>query len=187
VGITGPSGSGKTTLLYVLGCLLRPSSGAYEFDGDEVQGMSRHQLAAIRSRRIGFVFQSFNLLPRYTALENVEMPLVYGGQTGRERKQQAEQVLEGVGLAARSNHRPSQLSGGEQQRVAIARALVNDPSIILADEPTGNLDTESGNMIIDSLLDLNRRGKTVIIVTHERSIAERCGRIIKLLDGGLVH
>ena len=186
LSIIGPSGSGKTTLLYLLGCLLRPTSGAYNFRGEEVQNMSQRQLAAIRGVGIGFVFQAFNLLPRYTALENVEMPMVYSRTPGGKRKERAREVLDQLGLSERIRHRPNRLSGGEQQRVAIARALVNRPSIILADEPTGNLDTESGKMIVDTLLDLNEQGTTVIIVTHEHSIAERTGRVISLLDGRMV-
>ena len=186
MSIVGPSGSGKTTLLYLLGCLLSPTSGVYNFRGEQVQKMSRRQLAAIRGDGIGFVFQAFNLLPRYTALENVELPLVYSRTPGAKRKQRAREVLDQLGLSARIRHRPNRLSGGERQRVAIARALVNRPAIILADEPTGNLDTESGTMIVDTLLDLNRRGTTVIIVTHEHAIAERTGRTISLLDGRMV-
>jgi len=183
VGIMGPSGSGKTTLLYIIGCLLKPSSGHYCLRSRGVENLGRYQLAQIRNQNVGFVFQAFNLLPRFSALDNVALPLIYSRTPAHRRRQRARAVLEEVGLAARIHHRPSQLSGGEQQRVAIARALVNDPSIILADEPTGNLDSESGNMIVDILLDLNRKGKTVIIVTHERSIAERTGRIVQLFDG----
>jgi len=183
VGIMGPSGSGKTTLLHVIGCLLNPSSGRYSLNSQKVEKLNQFQLARIRNLNIGFVFQVFNLLPRFTAFENVELPLIYNRISPRRRRKLAEEVLAEVGLSERMRHRPSQLSGGEQQRVAIARALVNNPSIILADEPTGNLDSESGKMIIETLLELNRNGKTLIIVTHEHSIAERAGQIIKLLDG----
>jgi putative ABC transport system ATP-binding protein len=186
ISIIGPSGSGKTTLLYLIGCLLSPTSGVYNFRGEEVQNMGQRQLASIRGGGIGFVFQAFNLLPRYTALENVELPMVYSRAPAGKRKERAREVLDQLGLSGRIRHRPNRLSGGEQQRVAIARALVNGPSIVLADEPTGNLDTESGNMIVDTLLELNERGTTVIIVTHEHSIAERTGRTISLLDGGMV-
>ena len=187
LSIMGPSGSGKTTLLHVIGCLQNPSSGRYSLNSQKVEKLNQFQLARIRNLNIGFVFQVFNLLPRFTALENVELPLIYNRISPRRRRKLAEEVLAEVGLSERMHHRPSQLSGGEQQRVAIARALVNNPSIILADEPTGNLDSESGKMIIDILLELNRNGKTLIIVTHEHSIAERAGRIVKLLDGRRVE
>jgi putative ABC transport system ATP-binding protein len=183
VGIMGPSGSGKTTLLYIVGCLMKPTSGTYSIDETNVETLNQYQLARVRNAKVGFIFQAFNLLPRFNALENVILPLVYAKAPIKERRQKAEQLLDEVGLSQRLRHRPSQLSGGEQQRVAIARALVNDPAIILADEPTGNLDTASGNAIMDTLLKLNRQGRTVIIVTHEHSIAERTSRIVKLLDG----
>ncbi len=183
VGIMGPSGSGKTTLLHIIGCLMRPTAGTYTIEGQRVESLNQYQLARVRNRKVGFVFQSFNLLPRFDALENVSLPLIYSRVPVRERRERAKRMLADVGLSDRMHHRPSQLSGGEQQRVAIARALVTDPSIILADEPTGNLDSASGKAIMDTLIDFNRRGKTIIVVTHERLIADRTGRIIKLLDG----
>lgn len=186
VGITGPSGSGKTTLLYIIGCLMKPTSGDYIIDDKKASSLNEFQLASLRNSKVGFVFQAFNILPRFNALENVILPMVYAKTPRKERRQKAERLLSEVGLANRMHHKPSQLSGGEQQRVAIARALVNDPAIILADEPTGNLDSASGNAIIEILLDLNRRGRTVIIVTHEKSVAEKTGRVIKLLDGKVV-
>jgi putative ABC transport system ATP-binding protein len=186
VGIMGPSGSGKTTLLHVIGCLMRPSSGRYWLEGRAVDSLDEFALARVRNRRVGFVFQAFNLLPRFTALGNVELPLVYARVPAHERRTRAVEALAQVGLADRVSHRPRQLSGGEQQRVAIARALVTDPSIVLADEPTGNLDSASGEAIMDILVELNRAGRTVIVVTHEQAIAERTGRIVHLLDGRVV-
>ncbi len=183
VGIMGPSGSGKTTLLYIIGCLMRPTSGTYAIEGQRIESLNQYQLARVRNRKVGFVFQAFNLLTRFDALENVSLPLVYSRISAKERRERAKRVLADVGLSNRMHHRPSQLSGGEQQRVAIARALVTGPAIILADEPTGNLDSASGKAIMDILVDLNRQGSTVIIVTHERSIVDRTGRVIKLLDG----
>lgn len=187
VGITGPSGSGKSTVLHIIGCLMRPTSGEYAFDGRRVDSLSQRQLARVRNTKVGFVFQAFNLLPRFNALENVELPLIYSRIPKKKRRERAKKALADVGLYERMRHRPLQLSGGEQQRVAIARALVSDPAIILADEPTGNLDTASGKAIMDILLDLNSRGKTVIIVTHEHSIVENTHRVIKLLDGRCVE
>jgi putative ABC transport system ATP-binding protein len=187
VGIMGPSGSGKTTLLYIVGCLMTPTSGAYTIDGTNVETLNQYQLARVRNAKVGFIFQAFNLLPRFNALENVALPMVYAKVPIKERRQKAERLLDEVGLSGRMKHRPSQLSGGEQQRVAIARALVNDPAIILADEPTGNLDTASGSAIMDTLINLNRQGRTVIIVTHEQSIAGRTSRIVRLLDGKSVN
>jgi putative ABC transport system ATP-binding protein len=176
----GPSGSGKSTLMNIIGCLDKPTSGSYRFEGREVSRLSDDALAEIRNKKIGFVFQTFNLLPRITALGNVELPLIYGG--GDRRR--AWQCLERVGLGQRAHHRPSELSGGEQQRVAIARALANNPSIILADEPTGNLDSRTGEEIIALFEQLHRyEGITLILVTHERDIARRAGRIIFLRDG----
>jgi len=186
LAIMGPSGSGKTTLLNILGLLDTPSVGSYRLDGDEVAKLSDRRRSQLRNKRFGFVFQVYNLLPRLTAAENVMIPLIYGVVPKRERRSRAEAALKAVGLKDRTRHRPSELSGGEQQRVAIARALVTGPSIVLADEPTGNLDSASGAAIMDILVELNRVGKTVIIVTHEQMIAERTDRIVHLLDGRVV-
>lgn len=186
VAIMGPSGSGKTTLLDILGCLSRPSKGAYWLAGERVSEMGEAQLAGVRNRAIGFVFQDFNLLSRTDATANVELPLLYAGVARRERMRRAEAALTAVGLGHRLRHRPSELSGGQRQRVAIARALVNDPDIIFADEPTGNLDTASGESILGIFHDLQVRGHTIVMVTHEREVAEHAQRIISFRDGHLV-
>jgi len=183
VAIMGPSGSGKSTLMNMLGCLDTPSSGTYLFNGNNVNDMDDDDLASIRNKEIGFVFQTFNLLPRATALQNVELPLVYAGASAQERKRRAEESLTRVGLEQRMLHKPNELSGGQRQRVAIARALVTNPSIILADEPTGNLDSKTGQEIMTLFGQLWQQGNTVILVTHEEDIARHAHRIIRLRDG----
>ena len=183
LAIMGPSGSGKSTLMNMLGCLDTPSSGRYEFNGKDVSSMNDDELAAIRNKEIGFVFQTFNLLPRSTSLRNVELPLIYAGIDPDTREERAAEALRSVGLGERLHHKPNELSGGQRQRVAIARALVNDPSIILADEPTGNLDSKTGEEIMALLESLYRRGNTIILVTHEPDIAKHARRSVLLRDG----
>ena len=186
LSIMGPSGSGKSTMMNMIGCLDSPSSGLYEFEGEKVHVMDDSQLASIRNRKIGFVFQTFNLLPKASALHNVEIPLVYANIKKEKRLEMASNALISVGLEDRMHHRPNELSGGQRQRVAIARALVNEPSIILADEPTGNLDSKSGHEIMKIFDELHRSGNTIILVTHEDDIAKYSNRIVRLLDGKIV-
>lgn len=183
VAFMGPSGSGKSTLMNIIGCLDTPTSGSYVLNNHDVSDLTENELAEIRNKEIGFVFQTFNLLPRATSLENVALPLVYAGLSKSDREEKAMMALEGVGLGDRYSHKPNELSGGQRQRVAIARALVNDPSIILADEPTGNLDSKTSYSIMDLFRELHEKGNTIIMVTHEEDIAEYSHRIVRLRDG----
>ncbi len=186
VAVVGPSGSGKSTLLNLLGCLDTPSRGEYLLGGEAVAGLDRDRLAGVRNRRVGFVFQNFNLLPQLTALENVEMPMMFGGIGRRERRRRASEVLDKVGLSNRIEHRPTELSGGQMQRVAIARALAMEPDILLADEPTGNLDTSSGTDVLSLLEELWKQGSTLMVVTHDKNMAHRASRIVEIRDGLVV-
>jgi putative ABC transport system ATP-binding protein len=187
VAIVGPSGSGKSTLLNLLGCLDTPTDGDYRLSGEEVAGLDRDHLADIRNRRVGFVFQNFNLLPQLSALENVEMPMLFGGIGRKERKRRAKERLDAVGLADRVEHKPTELSGGQMQRVAIARALAMEPDIVLADEPTGNLDTGSGSDVMGALQELWKSGSTLVVVTHDKALAQRANRVIEIRDGKVVQ
>lgn len=185
VSIIGPSGSGKSTLMNMLGCLDVPTKGTYTLDGYDVGSKKDDELAAIRNEKIGFVFQGFNLLPKLTAIENVELPLIYQGVSAKERKERAKKSLESVGLGERLDHKPTELSGGQQQRVAIARALVTNPPIILGDEPTGNLDSKSGKEVMQIFKDLHKKGNTIILITHDSDVAAQAERIVRIQDGKL--
>jgi putative ABC transport system ATP-binding protein len=186
VAIMGPSGSGKSTLMNLIGCLDRPTRGSYKLNSKEVGGLEDDELAGIRNAEIGFIFQTFNLLPRADAVDNVELPLIYAGLPRDERRRRAREALEAVGLGDRMHHRPNEMSGGQRQRVSIARALVNRPSILLADEPTGNLDSRTGEEIMTLVDELQQRGNTILLVTHERSLAQRAARVLRLHDGRVV-
>jgi putative ABC transport system ATP-binding protein len=183
VAIIGPSGSGKSTLMHILGCLDAPTTGAYRLDGQDVSTMSSFALAGVRNRKIGFVFQTFNLLPKASLLRNVELPMLYAGLAGDERRERAQAALDRVGLGERVKHKPSELSGGQRQRAAIARAIVMNPSLILADEPTGNLDSKTGAEILAIFREMNARGETIVIVTHDPAIAAQCRRVVRIVDG----
>jgi putative ABC transport system ATP-binding protein len=187
VAIVGPSGSGKSTLMNLVGCLDTPSDGTYLLRGKEVAGLDKNDLARIRNERVGFVFQNFNLLPQITAFENVEMPLMFGGVPRKERKERVTALLEKVGLGDRMEHRPTELSGGQMQRVAVARALSMNPDIVLADEPTGNLDTSSGGDVMSLFEELWRQGRTLIVITHDQALARRAGRVVEIRDGAIVR
>src|SRR5512134_918879 len=187
VAIVGPSGSGKSTLMNIIGCLDTPTSGEYVLSGESVGGLDRNRLAEIRNRHVGFVFQSFNLLPYATALENVELPLLFGGVPARERRERARAMLERVDLADRMEHKPTELSGGQMQRVAIARALVNRPALILADEPTGNLDSASGKAIVGIFEELHAAGQTIVMITHDMGLARLASRVVQIRDGRIVE
>ena len=187
LAIVGPSGSGKSTLMNLLGCLDTPTSGDYVLSGERVAGLDRNRLSEIRNRHVGFVFQSFNLLPYATALENVELPLLFGGVSARERRERATEMLEKVDLAERLHHRPSELSGGQMQRVAIARALVNRPAMVLADEPTGNLDSASGRGVVDLFEELHAAGQTIVMITHDMGLAGLASRVVQIRDGEIVE
>jgi putative ABC transport system ATP-binding protein len=187
VAVVGPSGSGKSTLMNILGCLDTPTSGEYRLSGEAVGGLDRNRLAEIRNKRIGFVFQNFNLLPYASALENVELPLLFGGVGTRERHERAAAMLERVGLQDRMEHKPTELSGGQMQRVAIARALVNEPAIVLADEPTGNLDSASGQAIVTLFRELHAGGQTIVLITHDSGVARLASRVVRMQDGAIVE
>ena len=186
VAIVGPSGSGKSTLMNLIGCLDTPTAGRYHLGGEDVSKLGRDELADVRNRRVGFVFQGFNLLPQISAFENVEMPLVFGGVPVRERRERTAELLARVGLADRMDHKPTELSGGQMQRVAIARALAMRPDVVLADEPTGNLDTTSGSDIMQLFSDLWKQGRTMVVITHDMSLARRAGRIVEVRDGQII-
>jgi putative ABC transport system ATP-binding protein len=187
VAVVGPSGSGKSTLMNLIGCLDTPTAGEYRLAGEDVAGLSRDELADIRNRRVGFVFQNFNLLPQISAFENVELPLLFGGIPVKRRREKVEELLGRVGLADRMEHKPTELSGGQMQRVAIARALAMDPDILLADEPTGNLDTTSGTDVMSIFSELSGQGRTLIVITHDITLARRAGRVVEVRDGAIIR